>query len=102
VRAPALNAPAGQDRAGVVGARRDRLDSTTETDDLHRGRTVDTRAVAQLSRGVVTPALDAAVGQEGAGVTLACRDRLGSPSHARDGRRRVAFCRRSIAKLAGK
>src|SRR5207249_1838824 len=55
-----------------------------EADDIDRGRAVGPGPVPELARWVVSPALHAAPGREGAGVLDAGRDRRDARAKARD------------------
>ena len=67
--------------------------------DRDRGGLVRRRAVAELAVGVVAPAVDGAVGEEGAGVVRAGGDR-GDAREAGDGDRGESVRRRPVAELA--
>src|SRR5258706_5837098 len=84
VVAPALDAAAGGQGAGVEVAGCDGADAAGEPADVHGCETLGGGAIAQPATAVVAPALDAAAGGQGAGVIHARCDRnhpAGQPGH---------------------
>ena len=68
VPAPALDAAAGGDGAGVVDAGGDGRDVLAQADDIHGQRTIRRRAVTELAVAVAAPALHAAAPRDRAAV----------------------------------
>ncbi len=99
VVAPALHAPAVQQRAGVVVARRDGCDAAGEPRHRDRLQGVRVRAVADLAVRVVAPAHDAAGVQQRAGVIPAGRDGRDAAAEPEDVDRGLAQGARAIAEL---
>gem|GEM_PF-4219839 len=97
---PALDAAGGGQRTGVIIARRDGAHAARQPAHVHGGGTVGCRAVAELPRAVIPPALDAAGGGQRTGVIIARRDGAHAarqPAHVHGGGT-VGGCR-AVAEL---
>src|SRR5207245_2489860 len=100
VLAPALDRPAGEQRARMVDAGADRADAAPEAAEGDRRRAVCPRPVAELAAAVVAPALDCPAAEQRARMVEAGADRGDPAAQAANGNRGRAGRPRPAAELA--